>query len=94
MPERQRKEQGMHFPSSGLDVSAALDRQPIRAGGGVYAYSTPEGVNVATDEPIADRARGGSRAGIVKYLATRPGGDRWIIQGLDLVVSVSAAARS
>lgn len=90
-----RQDSTLHFPAAGLDVSLALDRQPIRdTGDGAYAYSTPEGVNVASYEPVLDRVRGGSRAGIQKYLTMRVPGGVWIIQGLDVVVSMSAAATS
>lgn len=84
----------MSFPGAGIDVSAALDRQPIRDVGGAYAYSTPEGVNVVSYEPVLDRSRGGSRSGIVKYLPTRVPGGRWLLQDVNMIVTQSSAAQA
>jgi hypothetical protein len=55
----------VQFPLGGVDQSQAFDTQPGR--------TTPEAVNVRTFEPTTDRARGGSRPGIVKYIDSRVG---------------------
>lgn len=83
----------MKFPLSGVDVSTAFDRQRIGSVEGVYSYSTPDAVNVRSIEPNTNRARGGSRPGLGKYVTTRPNNVRWVCQGLDVVVIASAGAQ-
>ncbi len=58
------------FPRSGIDVSMGFSQQ--RQG------TTPVGINVRTFEPSSNRARGGQRAGLNKYLPTRPNGTAYI----------------
>lgn len=87
------KEATMHFPLGGIDVQAALDRQPIvKTRTGTYAYTTPIGVNVRSFDGGQDRSRGGSRPGTVKYLEDRPGNVLWVTQCLNVIVYMSADA--
>lgn len=75
----------LHFPSSGVDISSAFSRQPNKdIGGGLYARSTPIGLNVRGYEPITQRVRGGSRPGLARYnpSAVIAG---WIIQETNVV---------
>jgi hypothetical protein len=72
----------MPFPINGIDVSVAYSKQPEQ--------STPEGVNVRGYEPGTQRQRGGSRAGISKFIVGQvAAGD---IQCLDTVVWISPDA--
>lgn len=84
----------LHFPLSGVDVSTAFDRQRIGSVEGVYSYSTPDAVNVRSIEPNTNRARGGSRPGLKKYVAARPMGVRWVVQDLNVIVIASAEAQT
>lgn len=66
------KDQELLFPTKGLDLSLEFDRQPEDTT--VYAR------NVRTNDRIEFRDRGGSRAGLSKYLAAKPGQpDRHVI---------------
>jgi hypothetical protein len=96
MDEEQIK--AIHFPAAGLDVSQAFWRQPNRPIGSmpklpnqhfatqIYARTSAVGVNVRGFEPASGRRRGGSRPGLVKYIATVPGGVTWITQELTQIV--------
>jgi len=78
----------LHFPKAGVDVSAPFGQQPNRpVAGGEYARTTALGVNVRGYDPAANRARGGARPGLVKYVNFQPGGVTWITQLLDILVS-------
>ncbi len=83
----------LHFPASGIDLSAGFSRQPNRPIGqqGLYARTTPEGVNVRAYESLSQRVRGGSRPGMVRHLPVPVVAD-WIIQNIDLIVFTSASA--
>lgn len=70
------------FPLGGVDQSAGFGQQ--RQG------TTPEGVNVRAFEPGSDRARGGARQGLAKYLDDQVAAAE--IQDLNLVVLPSAEA--
>lgn len=59
------KDQELLFPTKGLDLSLEFDRQP----GDTTVYAR----NVRTNDRIEFRDRGGSRAGLSKYIATQPG---------------------
>lgn len=77
-----------HFPAAGIDVASPFWQQPNRdIGGGKYARSSPAGVNVRGYEQVQDRVRGGTRAGLVKYINS-PVVAGWIIQHLNLLVGV------
>ena len=71
------------FPTSGLDVSTALEEQ--REG------TTPIGVNVRAFEPQTDRCRGGSRPGLFEYLPQLPTGAVQV-QHLNFIVDPQADA--
>jgi len=80
----------IHFPKSGLDLSAAFSAQPNRpAWGGEYARTTALGVNVRGWEALTQRVRGGSRTGLRKYIPVTPTGTTFIIQCLDVIVTTS-----
>lgn len=78
----------LFFPISGLDVSVALEWQT--------PDTTPEGVNVRTFEPSTNRARGGQRWGLSKYidemLPLSYSSGSPAIQHLQLVVDPQAVA--
>lgn len=67
----------LYFPSLGLDLSGSYARQRLG--------TTPIGVNVRTFDPRLDRARGGSRAGLIAFADQIPEGDE-LIQHLNVVV--------
>lgn len=69
----------MTFPRSGIDVSTGYAMQ--RTG------TTPVGLNVRTFEPATNRARGGQRPGLSKYITTRPAGAA-LLQDLIAIVGV------
>lgn len=76
----------LRFPHAGLDVSTAFCKQPNRpAASGKYSRTAAEGMNVRCYD-FNGRARGGIRPGLVKYIATRPGGTRYITQNLNTLV--------
>lgn len=82
----------LHFPSAGVDTSGPFCVQkPRDIGGGQYARTTPVGLNVRGFEAETLRNRGGSRAGLSKYIA-QPVIAGWIVQQLAVVVWTSAAA--
>lgn len=64
------EELAIHFPLGGLSLQYGYGRQPnIPMGGGVYGRTTPVAKNVRVFDPRTDRARGGQRAGTIKYIA-------------------------
>lgn len=82
----------LHFPAAGISVSQAFWKQPNRnigPGKSDYARTTPIGINVRGYEPGAERLRGGSRPGISKYLATQVHATEWVVQDLNVLVSIS-----
>jgi hypothetical protein len=59
----------LRFPLGGVDLSQGFDRQPnIQLPSGEYARTTPLATNVRAYEPTSQRARGGSRPGMQKYV--------------------------
>lgn len=84
----------LHFPSAGIDLSGPVCVQkPRDIGGGQYARSTPTALNVRGFEAGTLRNRGGTRAGVSKYIAT-PVVAGWILQEVALIVWTSEAAKS
>src|SRR5580692_5847102 len=73
----------LFFPISGVDVSVALENQT--------PDTTPEGLNVRAFDPTTNRARGGRRPGISKYIPAQPSGFN-LIQHLQVVVDPQAIA--
>ncbi len=81
----------LNFPLAGVDVSCPFSRQPPKQlGENFWSKTTPEGINVRAFDPLEERARGGSRPGLVKYMAASPYAD-WIIQDLNVIVYTNAA---
>lgn len=80
----------LHFPFCGVDVSVAFCKQPNRPVQGKYSRSTVLGINVRAFDSQA-RMRGGSRPGLVKYIATRPGNVEYITQELAVLVTTGIA---
>ncbi len=81
--------QDLHFPLCGLDISTGFDSQPTRPmSNGQYARTTPVGVNVVAYEPSTNRARGGSRPGLVQYVPQQVNGFN-SVQDLKFVVNTS-----
>lgn len=80
----------MRFPLAGIDLSGRFSQQkPRQMPDGDYARTTPVGQNVRSFEPTSERARGGSRPGLAKYLDQPVGGIQdWIVQDLNLIVTV------
>lgn len=75
----------LHFPLAGIDLTAPFAAQPNRpAAGERWARTTAAAVNVR-GYATTDRARGGSRAGLVRFIPTAPVAD-WIIQELACLV--------
>lgn len=76
------------FPLAGLDLFNAFSRQlPRQMPVGEWGRTCREGVNVRSYDPATDRARGGQRAGLVKYTpAIVPD---WTVQHLDVTVGMS-----
>lgn len=72
----------MMFPARGIDVSCEFGRQPKR--------TSPEAENVRAFEPGDDRARGGSRPGLVKFLNDMVSGSNEI-QHICLLVTAGVA---
>lgn len=70
------------FPKLGVDVSTSYAEQ--REG------TTPLGINVRTYEPLTNRARGGQRPGISKFISGQVSGTN-VIQELALLVSTGFA---
>lgn len=56
----ERQEVSAQFPIAGLDVTCEFGRQP--------GDTTPDNQNVRSREVIEERIRGGSRAGLTKYV--------------------------
>lgn len=77
--------QDIPFPLAGLDLSAGFGEQ--RPG------TTSEAVNVRGIEPLAERARGGSRPGLARYLDDQVPPSEGEIQDLNLVILPSAEAQ-
>lgn len=78
----------LNFPLAGINVSTTFtDQDAAQLLTGDYAKSTRFGKNVRGYDPVADRARGGSRNGIVRYIA-QPVVAGWLIQELALLVGV------
>lgn len=81
----------LHFPFAGLDVSSAFGKQPNRpAVHGKYARTSASARNVRAFD-TQNRARGGSRPGLVKFIANRPGGTQYITQHLNVLVTTEAS---
>lgn len=77
----------LHFPKAGVDVSQAAGKQPNRpVADGTYARTTPSAVNVRAWQPSTNRARGGSRPGLSKWVPLQVAGTSWVVQHLELLV--------
>lgn len=80
------------FPLAGLDLSSGFDRQPVRPlGDGQFARTTPAGLNVRAYEAKTNRARGGLRAGLARYVAQRVNGSA-LVQGLNQITGTGYTA--
>lgn len=78
-----KNEVGVLFPAAGVDVSSEFQRQPPQ--------TTPVGENVRAFDVLAERGRGGSRAGLSRFIdATVDGAN--VIQHLSVVVDPQADA--
>lgn len=86
-------EQTFRFPLGGVNVSSAFARQPnvpVDQSIGWYARTTPEAINVRAYD-ASGKARGGSRAGLSRYINKRLPGS---IMSLGVVVGVGGAVQS
>lgn len=83
----------LHFPKAGIDRSQSFARQPNRpVANGEYARTTPVATNVRGFEPKSNRTRGGARCGVRKYLPTRVAGTEYVVQHLNVLVTVNQGA--
>ena len=79
----------VHFPRAGIDISVGFSRQPARdvsMGQNDYARTCRLAYNVRGFDAAKNRARGGSRAGFSKYIAS-PLVLGWIVQHLDTMTT-------
>ncbi len=85
----------MGFPMAGIDVTRAFfDQRPRQlTQGGEYRRTCREGVNVRGFEAGTQHGRGGSRAGLVKYVAAAVVAG-WVVQLVDVVAWTEAGAVS
>jgi hypothetical protein len=63
----------IQFPLGGIDRSDRYDMTPVNPSSIGASKTTNLGVNVRGFEAMTGRCRGGSRPGIVKYIAGRVG---------------------
>jgi hypothetical protein len=73
----------LFFPINGVDVSSSLELQT--------PDTTPLGTNVRAFEPTTNRARGGSRPGLSKFIPAVPSNSS-VIQHLNVIVDPQATA--
>lgn len=66
------------FPQKGIDLSEGFNSQ--------LPGSTPVAINVRLFEAMTERARGGSRAGLAKYIAAQLPAGAHLIQHLNVIV--------
>jgi hypothetical protein len=73
----------VHFPRAGIDVERPFSSQPAYPSyQGQYARTTCIAVNVRSFD-YTGRWRGGSRAGLDRYINARVGGNEYIVQCLE-----------
>jgi hypothetical protein len=88
MPSPGEQFADLKFPLCGVDLSRAYGQQlPRPLADGSYGGTTPVGQNVRAYEPGTQRARGGQRPGLLKYILSQVSGPS-LIQELNLVVGV------
>lgn len=82
------------FPKAGWDTSAAFGKQPNRplTQKSEYGRTSALAVNVRGFEPGTNRMRGGSRLGLVKWNPLQAAGEEWVLQSLELLVTVDPGA--
>lgn len=95
--------QDFHFPKAGLHTAGAFGRQPTRQGkDGQYVRTAAAGENVRSFDCITGRDRGGSRAGISKYVAqaVSPSAEMpfpstpWVVQELRTIATTKGLVTS
>ncbi len=75
------------FPLGGIDRSRAYsDPRPQSFPDGAPAFVTRSGLNVRAFDALLQRARGGSRPGLVRYV-TDPLVRGWIVQGMNSLLT-------
>ncbi len=80
------------FPFAGISLYNGFERQmPLQMPDGTFGRTCRDAVNVRAYEGATDRIRGGTRAGLVKYLPAPPV-EGWIIQCLAMVVRTDKSA--
>lgn len=82
------------FPKAGWDTSMAFGKQPNRplTQKSEYGRTSALAVNVRAFEPGTNRMRGGSRSGLAKWNSRQPAGEEWVVQYMDLLVTVDPGA--
>lgn len=73
MPAQPETFADIRFPLAGIDSSDRYDSPPSKSSPLGVSKTTQVGVNVRSFESLTGRGRGGSRAGLVKYIAGRVG---------------------
>ncbi len=84
----------IHFPFAGLVVSCPVSRQPARnvgPGKSDYARTTIIGHNVRGVQ-ADNRARGGSRCGLSRFIHAQVAGEAFVVQHIAMLVTVEEAA--
>jgi hypothetical protein len=79
------------FPMGGIDRSQAFSRQPVRQTQAGYVRTAPIGHNVRAYDPKTNRARGGQRPGLARYINERVNG-AVLIQLLNQITGVGYTA--
>lgn len=80
------------FPVAGINLLRGFgDQQPVQMPGGEWGATTPSGINVRGWEPNTQRARGGSRPGLSRYLPVPPVSG-WVLQELNQLTSVGSGS--
>jgi len=78
----------MHFPLAGIDISKAVEQQPVvQLPDGTYSKTTRAGTNVRSFDPTNNRSRGAQRAGLSKFVNAKVSGSR-LIQEIRLVEGI------
>src|SRR3990167_10928580 len=87
MPRRQQpsgeKQLSINFPLAGLDESRAFQMQ--------RKDTTPSALNVVGFDPVTDRARGGVREGLSKYMSVKAVGS-YSIQDINHLITSSVVS--
>ncbi len=94
IPDPEESYKDMEFPLAGLDQSMPFSQQrPKQMQDGQWARTCRDAQNVRAYEQGTDRARGGSRPGIMVYIPATPI-PGWVLQELAVLVGIGYPAPS